>query len=397
MKPDIRELLSDRILVIDGSMGALIMSKNPDEAFYRGKRFAGHDVDVRNATDLLVLTQPDTIADIHQRYLDAGADIIETDTFNANVVSMEEFRLSHLTYELNRTGAELARSVADKQTTRNPGKPRYVAGSIGPTKIQLSMNPDKPGTRPFTFDQMVESYAEQIRGLMDGGCDLLLPETSFDTLNLKACLFAISKVFDEKSREIPVIISGTVFMGGVTLLGQTVEAFYTSVEHFPALSVGFNCALGPKQIKPYLETLSRMATCHVSCYPNAGMPDGMGGFDSNPTEFAQAIRAFAEAGLVNIVGGCCGTTPDYIAGIAEAVAGIPPRQIPAGNGWSTYSGFDYLELRPEANFLNVGERTNVTGSRKFARLIREEDYETLSPGDQFEFRNLREQVEAGET
>lgn len=388
MKPDIRELLSDRILVIDGSMGALIMSKNPDEAFYRGKRFAGHDVDVRNATDLLVLTQPDTISDIHQRYLDAGADIIETDTFNANVVSLEEFRLSHLTYELNRTGAELARTVADRTTTRNPAKPRYVAGSIGPTKIQLSMNPDKPGTRPFTFDQMVESYAEQIRGLMDGGCDLLLPETSFDTLNMKACLFAIGKVFDEKTREIPVIISGTVFMGGVTLLGQTVEAFYTSVEHFPALSVGFNCALGPKQIKPYLETLSRMATCHVSCYPNAGMPDGMGGFDSNPMEFAQTIRAFAEAGLVNIVGGCCGTTPEYIAGITEAVAGIPPRQIPTGNGWSTYSGFDYLELRPEANFLNVGERTNVTGSRKFARLIREEKYDDA-------ISVARDQVEGG--
>ena len=374
-KPDIREQLDQRILVIDGSMGALIMSKEPDEAFYRGDRLKNHHIDVKNATDLLVLTQPQLITEIHQEYLDVGADIIETDTFNANIVSLEEFDLSHLTYEINKTGAELARRVADKATAANPMKPRYVAGSIGPTKIQLSMNADEPGTRPFTFDQMVESYAEQIRGLMDGGADLLLPETSFDTLNMKACLFAISNVFAELGREIPVMISGTVFAGGVTLLGQTVEAFYTSVEHFPSLSVGFNCALGPKEIKPYLRTLSGMATRYVTCYPNAGMPDGMGGFDSNPAEVSQVLHSVAKAGHVNVVGGCCGNTPDYIQQIAKAVEGVPPRKIPQGNGWSTYSGFDYLALRPETNFLNVGERTNVTGSRKFARLIREEQYD----------------------
>ncbi|MBL8818273.1 MAG: methionine synthase [Planctomyces sp.] len=388
MKPDIRELLSERILVIDGSMGALIMSRGPDEAFYRGKRFASHPVDLKNANDLLVLSQPQTIAGIHQEYLDAGADIIETNTFNANVVSMEEFQLAHLTYEINRSAAELARHVTDAETKKNPLKPRYVAGSIGPTKVQLSMNADKPGTRPFTWDQMVESYAEQVRGLMDGGCDLLLPETSFDTLNMKACLFAIWKVFDEKQREIPVMISGTVFAGGVTLLGQTVEAFYTSVEHFPAISFGFNCALGPKQIRPYLETLSKMATSYVSCYPNAGMPDGMGGFDCGPAEMAQHLHSFAKAGLLNIVGGCCGTTPEYISKIGEAVRGIPPRKIPEGNGWAAYSGFDYLALRPESNFLNVGERTNVTGSRKFARLIREEKYDEA-------ISIARDQVEGG--
>jgi 5-methyltetrahydrofolate--homocysteine methyltransferase len=387
-RPDIRNLLQERILIIDGSMGALIMSANPDEAFYRGERLKNHPIDVKNATDLLVLTQPQMISGIHQQYLDAGADIIETDTFNANLVSMEEFQLSHLTYEINKVGAELARAVADKETARNPNKPRYVAGSIGPTKVQLSMNADKPGTRPFQFDQMVESYAEQVRGLLDGGCDLLLPETSFDTLNMKACLFAIGKVFEEKGREIPVMISGTVFTGGVTLLGQSVEAFYTSVEHFPALSVGFNCALGPKQIKPYLETLSNMATTFVSCYPNAGMPDGMGGFDTSAHDFAEIVRSLATAGLLNIVGGCCGTTPEYIRAVTEAVKNIPPRKIPQGNGWSTYSGFDYLALRPDANFLNVGERTNVTGSRKFARLIREEKYDDA-------ISVARDQVEGG--
>ncbi len=364
------------------------MSNNPDEAGYRGERFRDHTVDIRNATDLLVLTQPELISGIHQQYLDAGADIIETDTFNANIVSMEEFQLSHLTYEINKVGSELARTVADKKTARDPNKPRYVAGSIGPTKVQLSMNADKPGSRPFQFDQMVESYAEQIRGLMDGGCDLLLPETSFDTLNMKACLFAIGKVFEEKGREIPVMISGTVFTGGVTLLGQSVEAFYAAIEHFPALSVGFNCALGPKQIKPYLETLSNMATTYVSCYPNAGMPDGMGGFDTNAADFAEIVRSLAKSGLLNIVGGCCGTTPAYIRAVAEAVKGIKPRKIPQGNGWSTYSGFDYLALRPESNFMNVGERTNVAGSRKFLRLVREDKFDEA-------VSIARDQVEGG--
>ncbi|MEZ6062193.1 MAG: methionine synthase [Planctomycetaceae bacterium] len=373
--PDIRELLDERILVIDGSMGALIMANNPDEAGYRGERFKDHHIDVRNATDLLVLTQPDLIAGIHRQYLEAGADIIETDTFNATIVGLKEFELSHLTHEINKTGAELARSIADEFTARNSKKPRFVAGSIGPTNVQLSMNADAPGTRPISFDDMVESYAEQVRGLLDGGVDLLLPETSFDTLNMKSCLFAISKVFEERGEEVPVMISGTIFQGGVTLLGQHVEAFYTAVEHFPSVSVGFNCGLGPQQVKPYLHTLSDMATRYVSCYPNAGMPDGMGGFDSSAAEFTEALHGIAKAGLVNIVGGCCGTNPEYIRLTAEAVAGLKPRKIPTGTGWSTYSGFDFLELRPDSNFLNVGERTNVTGSRRFARLIREEKYD----------------------
>ncbi|MCA9037129.1 MAG: methionine synthase [Planctomycetaceae bacterium] len=374
-KPDIREILDQRIMIIDGSMGALIMANNPTEEQYRGERFKKHHIDVRNATDLLVLTQPDLISGIHRQYLDAGADIIETDTFNASIVGMKEFELSHLVRELNQTGAELARKCADEYTAKNSKKPRYVAGSIGPTNVQLSMNADAPGTRVVTFDAMVESYAEQVRGLLDGGVDLLLPETSFDTLNMKSCLFAISKVFEERGTEVPVMISGTVFAGGVTLLGQTAEAFYTAVEHFPSLSIGFNCALGPAQMKPYLQTLSEISTRYVTCYPNAGMPDGMGGFDNTAAEFTEAIVGAAKAGLVNVVGGCCGTTPEFIASAAEAVKNMKPRKPSSGTGNSTYSGFDYLELRPESNFLNVGERTNVTGSRMFARLIREEKYD----------------------
>lgn len=369
------ELLEERILVIDGSMGALLFSKELSETDFRGDRFKSHAVDLKNSTDVLVLTQPDLIASIHDEYLDAGADIIETDTFNANIVSMEEFQLAELTHEINKTAAELARHCAEKATRNDPSRPRFVAGSIGPTKIQLAMNADNAGTRPVQWDEMVESYAEQVRGLIDGGVDLLLPETSFDTLNMKSCLFAISQVLEEKGADVPVMISGSVFEGGVTLLGQDIEAFYTSVEHYPSLSVGFNCALGPKQMKPYLERLSRRATGYVTCYPNAGMPDGMGGFDSNANEFADIIESFARAGLVNVVGGCCGTTPEYIAKVADRVEGMPPRRPAAPNPNSTYSGFDFLELREDANFMNVGERTNVTGSRRFARLIREEKYE----------------------
>lgn len=371
----LHQLLDDRILVMDGSMGALIMSSGPTEEDYRGDRFRSHPIDLKNATDVLVLTQPDMIGGIHDAYLEAGADIIETDTFNANVVSLEEFQLSELTYEINKVAAEIARASVERAVRRDPSRPRFVAGSIGPTKVQLAMNADEPGTRPVQFDQMVDSYAEQIRGLIDGGCDLLLPETSFDTLNMKSCLFAIFRVFDEKQIELPVMISGTVFKGGRTLLGQEVEAFYTSIEHFPSISVGFNCALGPKEIKPYLERLSSMTPRYVTCYPNAGMPDGMGGFDSNPSEMADYMEAFARAGIVNVVGGCCGTTPEYIAKIADRVRGFAPRRPADGSSWSTYSGFDYLALRPDANFLNVGERTNVTGSRRFARLVREEKYD----------------------
>ena len=369
----LRNLLEDRILLLDGAMGSLIMGQGPTEADYRGDLFSNHSVDLKNANDVLCLTQPKIIETVHREYLEAGSDIIETDTFNANVISMEEFELAEHTYAINKAAAEIAKRVAEEFST--PDKPRFVAGSIGPTKVQLSLNPDEPGVRPTNFDDMVASYTEQIRGLINGGVDLLLPETSFDTLNMKACLFAIATYFEQHNVEIPVMVSGTIFDGGRSLTAQSIDAFYTSLSHFPMLSIGLNCALGPAQMRPYVESLSQLADCHISCYPNAGMPDGMGGFDSSPAEVAANIRDFAEQGWVSIVGGCCGTTPEYIHQIGEAVKGLKPRKTPQTTSFSTYSGLNRLELRPETTFVMVGERTNVTGSRKFARLIKEESYD----------------------
>ncbi|MBX3440495.1 MAG: dihydropteroate synthase, partial [Planctomycetaceae bacterium] len=317
-----------------------------------------------------------------------------------------------LTREVNRTAVELARREADRLTRKDPDKPRFVAGSIGPTNVQLSLNANQPGTRPIQFDDQVASYSEQVRGLLDGGVDLLLPETSFDTLNMKACLFAIGNVFAERGVQVPVIVSGTIFDGGRTLTAQTVEAFYTSVSHFPMLALGLNCSLGPKQMRPYVEALANLAPLPIICYPNAGLPDGMGGFDSNPNEFTDYIRDFAAQGWVNIVGGCCGTTPEYIHKIADAVAGFQPRAVPDLTHVTAFSGLERYELgnlslesselrddesdasrstlssQPSTPFFMIGERTNVTGSRKFARLIKEEKYDealTIS----------REQVEGG--
>ncbi|HET6425821.1 MAG TPA: methionine synthase, partial [Planctomycetaceae bacterium] len=388
------ELLHDRILVIDGAMGSMIHRFEPTEADYRGERFKSHPIDLKNASDVLVLTQPQMISSIHRQYLEAGADIIETNTFGATELMLHELQLNGLAYEMNKTAAELVRSVADEFTKQNPSKPRFVAGSMGPTKFQLSFNADKPGHRPVTFDQMVEAYAEQVRGLLDGGVDVLLPETSFDTLNMKAALYAIQQVFEQGGRKVPVMVSGTIFTGGVTLTGQSLEAFWAAVSHAPMTSVGLNCALGPKQMRPYVELLANSANRYVSCYPNAGMPDGMGGFDSTPAEFSGIIREFAENGWVNIVGGCCGTTPDFIRAVAQAVDGVAPRRIPSTPHWSWYSGSQALivkseELRVESEessdsqlstlnpqpFLVIGERTNVTGSKKFARLIRDKQYE----------------------
>jgi 5-methyltetrahydrofolate--homocysteine methyltransferase len=409
---ELQQLLSQRILILDGAMGTMIHRRNPSEEDYRGTRFAKHPVDLKNAADVMVLTQPEWISDIHRQYLAAGADIIETNSFNANPISLEEFQIADLTAELNRTAAQLARRAADEFTRQTPNKPRFVAGSIGPTKVMLSFNADKPGYRPVTFDQMVASYAEQVRGLLDGGVDLLLPETSFDTLNMKSCLYAIQQVFESGGRRVPVMVSGTIFTGGRTLTGQTLEAFWAALSHFPMLSIGLNCALGPEQMRSYIETLSQIAPRYISCYPNAGMPNGMGGFDSTPEDVARNLHEFAKNGWVNIVGGCCGTTPEYIRQIAAAVADLPPRRVPDVPHWSWYSGNEALILRTlpsggreasgatsdqEANasrsegatpFLMIGERTNVTGSRKFARLIKEQKYdEALSVA--------REQVENG--
>ena len=382
------QLLAERILVLDGAMGTMIQRYSPTEADYRGERFAKHPIDLKNAGDVLVLTQPKMISEIHSQYLAAGADIIETDSFNANIISMEEFGLAEFTREINVTAARLARAACDEFTARTPNKPRFVAGSIGPTKVLLSFNADKPGYRPVTFDQMVDSYAIQVRGLIEGGVDLLLPETSFDTLNMKACLFAIEDVFAELGLRLPVMVSGTIFNGGRTLTGQSVEAFWTSVSHAHMLTIGLNCALGPKQMREHVETLANLAPKYISCYPNAGMPDGFGGFDSNPGEVAANLREFAQNGWVNIVGGCCGTNPDFIKAIAEAVDGVAPRRIPDIAPISSYCGKERIDLRPSASFMMIGERTNVTGSRKFARLIKEGKFDDA-------LAVAREQVEGG--
>ncbi|MCA9045492.1 MAG: methionine synthase, partial [Planctomycetaceae bacterium] len=375
VRDQLDEILSQRILLLDGAMGSLIHGFEPTEADYRGERFKDHPIDLKNASDVLCLTRPDIIQSIHKQYLEAGSDIIETNTFNANTVSLEEFGLANEVAEINRRGAELAKELAQQFTEQNPDKPRFVAGSIGPTKVQLSYSAEAPGYRPTNFDQMVESYAEQVRGLLDGGVDLLLPETSFDTLNMKSCLFAIQKVFDERQTSVPVMVSCTIFDGGRTLTMQTLEAFLVSVEHFPMFSVGLNCALGPAEIRPFVEVVNERAGCYVSCYPNAGMPDGFGGFKSNPTEFSGILGGFAQDGWVNIVGGCCGTTPDYIRALSQAVESGKPRRKPSLPALSRYSGGQLVELTEDSNFMMVGERTNVTGSRKFARLIKEKQYE----------------------
>jgi 5-methyltetrahydrofolate--homocysteine methyltransferase len=386
----LEELIAERILLLDGSMGALIFSREPKEEDYRGDRFRHHPVALKNCTEAMVLSQPRVIEDIHRAYLEAGADIIETCTFNGNGLSLAEFGLQDHVVEVNQAAAEIARRAADDFTRRHPDKPRFVAGSIGPTKKQLSMgvHVDDPGHRDVTFDEMVANYTEQIAALVAGGVDLLLPETSFDTLVMKACLFAIAKYFDEHDNQLPVMVSGTIFEGGRTLSAQTVEAFWTSVSHFDMLSVGLNCAVGVDLMRSYIETLSQIAPKPISCYPNAGMPDGFGGFAGTKEHMAAALGEFARNGWVNIVGGCCGTTPEWIHAIGKAVEGVPPRRTPNVPVWSQFSGTEVLTLRPDSNFIMVGERTNISGSRKFARLIQSGDFESA-------IAVARDQVEGG--
>ncbi len=371
------ELIAERIVLLDGSMGALIYSRQPAEEDYRGTRFRHHPVSLQNCTEAMVLSQPKLIEDIHRAYLEAGADIIETCTFNANALSLAEFELQEYVGEINQQAAELARRAADAMTRRTPDRPRFVAGSIGPTKkaLSLGVNVEDAGHRDVTFDDMVANYTEQIAALIAGGVDILLPETSFDTLVMKACLFAIDKYFAEHGIQLPVMVSGTIFPGGRTLSAQTVEAFWTSVAHFDMLSIGLNCAVGVDLMRSYIETLSQISPKPVSCYPNAGMPDGFGGFVGTKEDMARSLGEFARNGWVNIVGGCCGTTPEWIYAIARAVEEVPPRRLPKVPPRSSFSGTEILTIRPESNFIMIGERTNITGSRKFARLIKEENYE----------------------
>jgi 5-methyltetrahydrofolate--homocysteine methyltransferase len=329
---DIRKELEKRILVIDGAMGTMIQKHKPTEATYRGERFKDWHLDVKNNSDILNLTQPQIIEGIHKQYLDAGADIIETNTFAATVIAQADFELEPYAYEMNVEGARIARKAADEYTKKDPTKPRFVAGAIGPLNKTLSLSPDvnNPGFRAVTFDEVVAAYYEQVKGLVEGGVDTLLIETIFDTLNAKAAIFAIKKYFrDTKQPELPVMISGTITdASGRTLSGQTLEAFYTSIMHAKPLSVGLNCALGAKEMRPHIEELSQIASCYVSAYPNAGLPNAMGEYDEQPAQTAHFLEDWANEGFVNIVGGCCGTTPDHIRHIAEQVKNVKPRQLP---------------------------------------------------------------------
>lgn len=370
-------LLKDRILVIDGAMGTMIQQYKLSEKDYRGTQFINHPSDIQGNNEILVFTQPHIIEAIHKAYLEAGADILETNTFGATKIAQADYHLEHLAYEMNLQAAKIARKAVDEFNLLTPDKPRFVAGAIGPTNKTASLSPDvnNPGFRGVNFDELKDAYYEQAKGLMDGGCDVLIVETIFDTLNAKAALFAIEELFEEVGDRLPIMISGTITdASGRTLSGQTVSAFWASINHIPILSVGLNCALGATEMRPYLQELSEIANCYISAYPNAGLPNEFGEYDQGATEMQAYIKEFAASGFVNIVGGCCGTTPEHIKAMAEGVKGISPRKIPAPHHYTTLSGLEPLIIRPETNFVNVGERTNVTGSKQFARLIREKNY-----------------------
>lgn len=373
----LQQALKERILILDGGMGTMIQSYRLEEHDYRGTRFADWPSDVKGNNDLLLLSRPDVIAAIEKAYLDAGADILETNTFNATQISQADYGMETLVYELNVQGARIARQVADAKTLETPDKPRFVAGVLGPTSRTCSISPDvnDPGYRNVTFDLLVENYIEATRGLIEGGADLILIETIFDTLNAKAAIFAVQQVFEEDGVELPIMISGTITdASGRTLSGQTTEAFWNSVRHANPISVGLNCALGAKDLRPYLEELSDKAGTHVSAHPNAGLPNAFGEYDETPAEMAVVVEEFAASGFLNIIGGCCGTTPGHIQAIAEAVAKHPPRAIPDIPKACRLSGLEPFTIDRNSLFVNVGERTNITGSAKFARLIREENY-----------------------
>jgi 5-methyltetrahydrofolate--homocysteine methyltransferase len=373
----LEELLARRILLFDGAMGTMIYAHKPTEDDYRGTRFRNHSKLLKNCTEVMVLTQPRLIEDIHRAYLEAGADIIETDTFNSQAISMAEFDLQEHVFELNRTAAEIARRAADDFTRRNPDKPRFAAGSIGPTNKTLNFSPkvEDPGYRAVTFDEVVAAYTGQIHGLLAGGIDLLVVETIFDVLNSKAALFAIDQYFEKHGIRVPVMVSVTIFPGGRTMTAQTLEAFWATVAPYDSFSVGINCALGVDQMRPYVETLAAITPSYTSCYPNAGLPNALGEFDDTPEHMAKALGEFARAGWLNFVGGCCGSTPAHIAAIGKAVRDTRPRVRPDLPHRSSFSGTEALVLRPDANFIMIGERTNITGSRRFARLIKDGNFD----------------------
>src|SRR5438477_4577150 len=411
---ELHRILEQRIVVIDGAMGTMIQRFGLDEAAYRGRMFANHPRDLKGAADVLCLTRPEVIDEVHRAYLEAGADIIETNTFNAQAISFEDYALEPFVYDINRAAAQIARRAADAFST--PDKPRFVAGSMGPTNRTASLSPDvsNPAFRAVTFDQLVDAYYEQVRGLVEGGADILLPETTFDTLNLKAALFAIEKYFADSGHKLPVIASLTITdASGRTLSGQTVEAAWISIAHAPLLAVGMNCALGAKEMRPHIEELANVAPLFISCYPDAGLPNALGEYDQTPLMMSDLLREYAQNNWINFVGGCCGTTPDHIRAIVEAVKDLPPRVPQPVEQHLRLSGLEPLVVRsspvilsrvdgegpvgqeqspsptgpsPSAGprmtdqgsqFIMVGERTNITGSPKFAQLMHANDLHAL--------------------
>jgi 5-methyltetrahydrofolate--homocysteine methyltransferase len=390
-KSQIEEVLKKRILVIDGAMGTMIQQYHLSENDYRGHRFANHSILLKGCNDLLTITRPDIIHEIHSKYLEAGADIIETNTFNAQQISLADYGLTAYIYEINVEAAKLARSAADEYNLKTPEKPRFVAGAIGPTGKTASMSPDvnNPAYRAVSFDELVIAYTEQIKGLKDGGVDILLIETIFDTLNAKAALFACEQVYKACGQKIPVIVSGTITdKSGRTLSGQTIEAFLNSLSHVELLSIGLNCALGAKEMRPYIEEIAEKTHFHVHAYPNAGLPNQLGGYDETPEQMSTYMKDYIQNGFVNIVGGCCGTTPEHIRLFAEACKNAIPHSLKTKNKKTALSGLEPLIISKASNFINIGERTNVAGSMKFARLIRDKKYEEA-------LSVARQQVESG--
>lgn len=374
---EIKNILENRILLLDGAMGTMIQRHKLGEEDYRGEKFRSHHKDLKGNNDILSLTQPEIIKSIHKQYLEAGSDIIETNTFSSTSISQADYDLQEFVYEINFESAKIAKKAASEYS--NSVKPRFVAGALGPTNKTLSLSPNvnDPGYRAVTFDEMRISYKEAAKGLVDGGVDILLVETIFDTLNAKAALFAIQELLEETGKELPIMISGTVVdQSGRTLSGQTTAAFWYSLRNVKnLLSIGLNCALGPKQIRPFIEELSSVAETYISLYPNAGLPNEFGGYDESPESMLKVLEDFARAGYYNFIGGCCGTTPDHIKAFSILTEKYKPRKIPKTNGYTKLSGLEPLVFRPETNFVNIGERTNVTGSKKFARLIKEGNYE----------------------
>jgi 5-methyltetrahydrofolate--homocysteine methyltransferase len=390
----LRKILAERLLILDGAMGTMIQAHKLDEKAFRGAQFADHSHDLKGCNDVLCMTQPDLITEIHAQYLEAGADIVETNTFNSTSISMADYKLEPYAYELNLAGAKAAKRAVELVTLKDPSRTCFVAGAIGPTNRTCSISTDvqSAATRGVTYEELVEAYYEQARGLIDGGADLLLVETIFDTLNSKAAFFAILKLFDERSIQLPLMASVTFIQPGSNrgVTGQTVEAFWNSISHVPLLSVGMNCALGPKEMRPLIDELAQIAPIHVSCHPNAGLPDPLlpTGFPETPESLAPQLREWVDNGWLNIVGGCCGTTPAHIAALAAAVQGKAPRRVPEVEPYLRLSGLESVTVRPESNFVNVGERTNVTGSPVFAKLVLADDYDKA-------VSVARQQVEGG--